>query len=180
MTKIIFLSGNGGGTPRDNWFPFVKEELTKLGLHVIDRDFPDNDIARAKYWLPFIKELGADGQTILVGHSTGAIASMRFAENNKILGSVLVAGYYTDLNDVKEKESGYFDSPWSWDAIKKNQKWIIQFSSTDDPWIPIEEARFVHEKLRTDYHEFTDQGHFGWQPKKETFPELVAAIKNHL
>lgn len=145
MTKVIFLPGNGGGTPKDNWFPYVKKELSSLGMEIIDKDFPDNDIARAKYWLPFIKELGADEQTILIGHSTGVIAAMRLAENNKIFGSVLVAGYHTDLNDEKEKKSGYFDKPWNWEAIKNNQKWIIQFNSSDDPWIPIDEARFLQK-----------------------------------
>ncbi len=180
MTKVIFLPGNGGGTPHDNWFPYLKEELGKLGLRVIDKNFPDNDIARSKYWLPFIKSLGADEQTILIGHSTGAIAAMRFAEDNKILGSVLVGGYYTDLNDEKEKESEYFDKPWDWQSIKENQKFIIQFNSTDDPWIPIEEARFIHKNLNTEYYEFADKGHFGGDYHKETFPELLAALKKNL
>lgn len=180
MTKVIFLPGNGGGSPKENWFPYIKEGLSKLGIEVIDRDFPDSDIARAKYWLPFIKELGTDENTILIGHSTGAIASMRFAEENKILGSVLVAGNHTDLGNEREKESGYFDKPWNWEAIKNNQQWILQFNSTDDPWIPIEEAHFVHDKLETDYHEFTDQGHFGGDRDKETFPELLEALKKKL
>lgn len=178
--KVIFLPGNGGCTPKDNWFPYVKNELEALGITVIDKDFPDNDICRAQYWLPFIKELGADEQTILIGHSTGAIASMRFAEENKIFGSVLVAGYHTDLEDEKEKQSGYFDTPWKWEQIKNNQKWIIQFNATDDPWIPITEARFVHEKLNTDYHEFTDKGHFGVDYHKKDFPELIEALKKKL
>jgi predicted alpha/beta hydrolase family esterase len=180
MTKVIFLPGNGGGTPRDNWFPYLKENLTKLRVEVIDKDFPDNDICRAKFWLPFIKELGADENTILIGHSTGAIASMRFAESNKILGSVLVGGYYTDQGMDSEKQSGYFDTPWNWKAIKNNQQFIIQYNSTNDPFIPIEEAHFVHEKLQTEYYEFTNQGHFGGDHYKKTFPELLEALKKKL
>ncbi len=90
MMKAIFIPGNGGGTPKDNWFPYLKRELEKLGITVIDQNFPDSDLARAKYWLPFIKTLGADENTILVGHSSGATAAMCYAEKNKILGSVLV------------------------------------------------------------------------------------------
>lgn len=61
--------------------------------------------------------------------------------------------------------------------IKKHQKWIAQFNSTDDPWIPIEEARFVSKKLETDYFEFTDEGHFGGDYFKAEFPEIVEYIK---
>ncbi len=178
--KVIFIPGNGGGSVKDNWFPYLEKELTELGLTVISEDFPDSQIAREKYWLPFLKKLGTDEKTILIGHSTGAIAAMKFAENNKILGSVLVGTYYTDLGEENEKQAGYFDRPWNWQAIKKNQKWIAQFNSTDDPWIPIEEARFVNVMLETDYHEYTDQGHFGGDYIKVEFPEIVEVIKKNL
>lgn len=175
--KIIFIHGNGRSTIDDNWFPWVKKELEVLGVKIIAENFPDPIEAKSKIWLPFISSLGADQHTILVGHSSGAVAAMRFAEQNKIFGSVLVSGSYTDLGEESERISGYYNEPWDWEAIKKNQKWIVQFASIDDPYIPIEEARYIHEKLETDYHEYGDQGHFGWDIGKKEFPELVAAIK---
>ncbi len=181
MTKVIFIPGNGGGGPNDNWFPYLKQELEKLGVSVIASEFPDNYLARESYWIPFLKnELKAGAETILVGHSSGAIAAMRFAENNPLLGSVLVGVYHTDMGMTTEKQSGYFDRPWNWESIVKNQQWIIQFASQNDPWIPIEEARFVHEKLHTEYHESIDQGHFGGDHYKPTFPELLEALKTKL
>jgi len=180
-TKIIFIHGNGGSTVNDNWFPYVKIKLEKLGLNVIAQTFPDNKLAREQYWIPFLKnELKADENTILIGHSSGAVASMRFAEKNKILGSVLVGVSYTDLDNEDEKLSGYFNSPWNWKEIKNNQKWIIQFASSDDPYIPIEEPRLVHKKLNTDYFEYKDQGHFGWNPVKLEFPEIIEEINNKI
>lgn len=175
--KVIFIHGNGGGTVRDHWFPYLQHALEKLDLRVIAHDFPDSHIARESYWLPFLKELGADTHTILIGHSSGAEAAMRFAEKNEILGSILVSPCYTDLGDETEKQSGYYNRPWEWENIKKNQQWIVQFSSTDDPFIPIVEGRFVHEKLNTEYYEYTDQGHF---MEKTTFPEIVAVIQKKL
>lgn len=179
--KVIMIHGNGGGNSSLHWFPYVKQELEKLGMEVLSPDFPDPIEAKANIWLPFIENLGADENTILIGHSSGALAAMRFAENHKILGSVLVGAAHTDLGEESERVSGYFDTPWDWEKIKQNQKWIIQFHSTDDPYIPIEEARVIHEKLSTEYQEFTDQGHFGNPDKiKLEFPELVEAIKKKL
>lgn len=175
--KVIFVHGNGGSTPQDNWFPYLKTELEKLGVTVIARQFPDAILARASSWLPFLKELGADANSIIVGHSSGAIAAMRFAETNKLLGSVLVAAMHTDLGIASERVSGYYAAPWQWQQIKNNQQWIVQFASTDDPWIPITEPRFVHEKLDTEYYEFDNQGHFGGDRFKPEFPELLQALK---
>lgn len=176
--KVILIHGNGGSTGTDNWFPYVKHALETEGFVVIAETMPDNVLARERIWLPFLKnELGADENTILVGHSSGAVAAMRFAETNKLYGSVLVGACYTDLGDEDEKASCYYDRAWQWDAIKANQNQIVQFASTDDPYIPIEEARYIHEKLATDYHESTDQGHFGEDTGKVTFPEVVEAVK---
>lgn len=171
--KIIFIPGNGGGNPTtDYWFPYLKDEFEKRGFEVISKPFPDSYLARQSRWLPYIEKLGADNNTVLIGHSSGAIAAMRYTERNKILGSVLVSGYHTDLHHPMEVVSGYFKTPWGWEAIKKNQTFIIQFNSSDDDFIPIEEARFLHEKLQSDYVEFTDRNHFF----QNTFPEVVTKV----
>jgi predicted alpha/beta hydrolase family esterase len=177
--KAIFIPGNGGGSPKDHWFPYLKRELQQLGLEVIDREYPDNVLAREAYWLPFLQdELHADEHSILVGYSSGAIAAMRYAETHRVLGTVLISAYHTDLGLDDERFSGYFDRPWNWAAIRKNQSWILQFASLDDSLIAINEPRFVHQQLNTEYHEFTDQGHFNFN--KYEFPELLRAIQSKL
>ena len=85
---------------------------------------------------------------------------------------VLIGAAHTDLGDANEKASGYFDSPWNWNGIKTNTEWVIQFSSTDDPYIPAHEQEYVRDKLSAEYHEFYDRGHF----MSDNFPELSKAI----
>lgn len=179
--KAILIHGNSGSTPDDNWFPYVKAGLEKLGIETRAPQFPDADLARASYWLPFLKnDLKADKNTIIIGHSSGAIAAMRFAENHKLFGSVIVGAYHTDLGYDKEKLSGYFDASWNWPKIRSNQNWIIQFASLDDPWIPIAEPRFVRDQLLSEYYEYHDQGHFGGDYNKTTFPEILTVIEAKL
>ena len=178
--KIIVIRGNGNTAPNENWFPYIKEELEKVGIPVINKEFPDPVLAKEKYWVPFIKNLGADEKTILIGHSSGAVAAMRFAEKNRILGSILVGACYTDLDDEDEKASGYYSRPWEWEIIKKNQHWIVQFASTDDPYIPVKEARHINQKLQTEYYEYVDEGHFGSDKNKTVFPEIVKIVKSKL
>lgn len=181
LPRAILIHGNGNSKPTDNWLPYLKTELEKLNVKVDAPQFPDTGLARSSYWLPFLEnELKADSNTIIVGHSSGAIAAMRYAETHRILGSVLVGAYYTDLGIEAEKSSGYFDSAWKWENIKKNQKWIIQFAGANDPWIPIKEAHVIRDYLHTDYYESPDQGHLGGDYYKETFPELLEAIKKKI
>lgn len=159
--KVVIIHGNGGCTANSVWIPWLKAELEKKKIKVMAHTMPDNYEAKASQWLPYMKDvLQCDANTIVIGHSSGAVAAMRYAEQNKLLGSVLVGACYTDLGFESEKISGYYDAPWQWDAMKKNQQWVIQLSSSDDPYIPIHEARHIHKNLDSEYHEFDDQGHF--------------------
>ena len=171
--KIILIHGNGGATINNFWYSYVKNAFEQRGLKVVARTFPDNVLARSSSWLPFLEhELKADEHSILIGHSSGALAAMKYAENHKILGSVLVGTYWTHMGIETEKASGYFDSSWQWEKIKKNQKWSMVFASHDDPYIPIEEQRFVAENLDSEYHEYEDKGHF----MDVEFDDLVATV----
>jgi predicted alpha/beta hydrolase family esterase len=160
VTKVILVPGNGGCAPDDFWYPRVADECSALGLSVINQPFPDPVRARARFWLPFLEELGADAQTILIGHSSGAVAAMRFAETHRLLGSILVSVCHTDLGDSGEAASGYYSAPWQWERIRANQQWTAIYHSTDDPHIPAREARFVAAQLKGNYFEFADRGHF--------------------
>ncbi len=175
--KAILIHGNGGCTAADHWLPWLERQLTALGVDVINHTFPDNVKARAEVWLPYLESLDADEETILVGHSSGAVAAMRFAETHRLLGSVLVSVCHTDLGDAFEAASGYYREAWQWDRIRDNQQWIGIFHSTDDPLIPIAEARYVAKQLKGSYFEFPDRGHFN---NSREFPEARDYLRRQL
>ncbi len=175
--KAMIIPGNGNTDISENWYLYLKDELEKLGIQVIAKTMPDPDIARKEYWLPFIEQqIGYGNDVILIGHSSGALAVMRYLETHKIFGAVLVGACYTDLGDAKEKQSGYYDGDWRWDTIKGNSNWIGLFSSKDDPYIPVTEPRHINEKLGAEYHEYVNKGHFN----EAAVPEILEAIKKHL
>lgn len=175
--KAILIHGNGGCTAGDIWLPWLERELHGIGVDVINQTFPDNVKARASVWLPHLELLDADEDTILVGHSSGAVAAMRYAETHRLLGSVLVGVCHTDLGDAFERASGYYTAPWQWDTIRGNQRFIGIFNSADDPLIPIAEARFVAAKLKCSFFEFADRGHF---IDRRDFPEALEFIQRQL
>ena len=177
LPKVILIHGNGGSTAGDIWLPWLERELTKLGLVVVNRTFPDNVKARAQYWLPFLEELGAGEDTILIGHSSGAVAAMRYAETHRLLGSILVGVCYTDLGDGLEAASGYYRAPWQWRQIRDHQRWIAIYHSSDDPHIPVAEPRFIAAQLQCCYFEFEDRGHF---VDSREFPEVLQFVKRKL
>jgi predicted alpha/beta hydrolase family esterase len=120
--RFVFVHGNGGEGWDYAWAPWLKQKLEGMGYETHFADMPDPELARRDIWLPYLEnEIGVGANDVIIGWSSGATAAMRYAETHKILGSILVSPSYTDLGDDKEKQSGYFDYPWDWKAIKSNQ-----------------------------------------------------------
>jgi predicted alpha/beta hydrolase family esterase len=177
MVKVVIIHGNGGTTSDHFWYSWLEKELVENGIEAYAPTMPDNIVAKASVWLPYMKNaLKCDQNTIVVGHSSGAVAAMRFAEDNKLLGTVLVGACYTDLGYESERIAGYYAAPWQWKKIKENQQWIVQLSSLDDPYIPIKQAHHIQKNLDTEYFEYKDEGHF----QGNTLPDLLSIIISKL
>jgi predicted alpha/beta hydrolase family esterase len=143
---------------------------------------PDAVAAHESVWLPYIRDMLVQGvPTVAIGHSSGAVALMRYAERYPLEGLVLVSGCVTDLGDAGEREAGYYGRPWQWENIRHNCGWIVQFHSDNDPFIPLEgEANVIAEGLAlepgVDYHVLKGRSHFFTAP----FPELLTEIKSRM
>ncbi|KAG0223099.1 putative hydrolase rbbp9, partial [Actinomortierella wolfii] len=182
MSRIALIPGNGNDRVETSmWYPSVVKELAKAtnpssgqplfpGGYVL-RTFPDYLMARESIWIKFMEEeLQLGEKDVVIGHSSGAAAILRYAETRKVKGIVLVSAYDSDLGDEMEKASGYFDRPWKWDDISRNAEWIVQFSSPSDHLVPIEEQRSLSKHLAgVDYVELPNRGHF---ISDRVFPEL--------
>ncbi len=174
--RVIFIHGNDTMRWSYKWTPWLKEQLDAIGLETVFETFPDSIHARKEYWLPFLKDyLKADERTLIIGHSSGATAAMKYAETNKIFGSILISPCYTDLGLEEERISGWYDEPWDWASIKNNQEFIGLFYSKNDEIIPLVEFEHIKAQLNPDQVVvFEEDGHFLNQTQ---FPEVVECVK---
>ena len=156
IPKIIILHGNHGTTHTDAWYSSLASKFIEAGYQVDLRTLPENIINSRINVIDTLKnEFNCDENTIIIGHSSGAQACLRYAELYKALGLVLVTPYITHMGNEHEKESGYFDFPWNPNAIHDNVKWIIQFSSDTDPFISYnEQSQIIRRMLRYPYFDY--------------------------
>ena len=118
----------------------------------------------------------ADENSVLIGHSSGAVACARYAERYKVKGICVVAGYDDDLGDATERASGYFDDPWEYEKIHENTEFRVCFIGAKDHLVPAEVQRRFAKNLRAKVVEFPKGGHF-FSP---TFEELMVEIESAL
>lgn len=111
----------------------------------------------------------------LLFYSSGAAAALRYAETHKVFALVLVAAYVSDLGDETERQSGYFDRPWLWTAIKGNCQHIVQFGSKDDPFLPWHEQELVAKETEAEFYPSDSCGHY----MNSVFPDLIKVVTKY-
>lgn len=180
--RVVLIHGNAGASIDGIWFPYLKRELEARGHTVVAHTFPDPIKGRLRFWLPYLTDvIQPDARTVIVGHSSGALTALRYAESAPLLGTFVVAGHHTDCGFELERRSGFFDEPWDWAAIRRNQRFIVQFHSADDPWVPVDVARELHQLTGSRLTVLEGMGHFGsYDQKMESFPELLEAVCQEL
>ncbi|XP_025788523.1 putative hydrolase RBBP9 [Puma concolor] len=147
-SKAVIVPGNGGGdVATHGWYGWVKKGLEQIpGFQCLAKNMPDPRLPK------------------------------RYAETHRVYAIVLVSAYTSDLGDENERASGYFSRPWQWEKIKANCPYIVQFGSTDDPFLPWKEQQEVADRLEAKLYRFTDRGHF----QNMEFHELISVVKSML
>lgn len=152
---VVVLPGSGCTPTRQcnfyDWFGRTVDAIEATDgtpkYRSIMKNMPDPHVCREKVWIPFVREelipKGAAESTVVVGHSSGAVAAMRLAERSKLRGIVVVAGYDSDLGDANERASGYFDRAFDWDAIRANCGFVCAVGGALDDLVDIAIQRRV-------------------------------------
>jgi predicted alpha/beta hydrolase family esterase len=133
----------------NNWFPWLKRELESLGYQVWLPELPQARHPDLKRYWDFVKDFDFNGETILVGHSSGGAAVFgllhKLPEDKKVKLTISVAGFYRDEGWGCE---GLFSENYNWEKIKKQAKKIVLVWSLDDPYISKEQTEGSLKKER--------------------------------
>ncbi len=134
MKKVLILEA-WKSKPDHNWYPWLKQELGKRGFEVLVPDLPTHqtDLPDLQKELEFVKKLNfLDKDTVVIGHSLGAVLGMRLGEIYKFKKLITVAGW--DYNDLCAEHKLYWKTMIEHKKIKSNVKEIYCIGSNNDPY----------------------------------------------
>lgn len=172
--RIVYIHGDGVLYWSWGWVPGVQRDLQAASFPTFFELFPDSIEARAKYWLPFLRDhVRVSADDVLLGWSCGSVAAMRVAQEARVRGLVLLAPYFNDYGYEVVRNAGWIDAPWDWAQIRRNADSIAMFHSDADPYIPQAEFAELATHLSARVFEIKGAGHFGEQAH---FPELTDYI----
>ncbi|MEK6916563.1 MAG: alpha/beta fold hydrolase [Nanoarchaeota archaeon] len=174
MKAVIFHGW--GATSKDNWFPWLKNELVKAGFEVYSPDMPNTQNPDQEEWLKEALKLPIDEGTILIGHSLGTVLIMRLLEKIRVKSAYLAAAFDEHLGI--EELKNFFYRPFDYDKINKNTKKLVILNSDNDHYIPLNIAKNLQKNLDCGMIIFESMEHLSNGTGNRKFPELLEMIKN--
>jgi len=175
--KNAYIFHGTEGNPQENWFPWLKKELEEVGVETIVPQLTDSAHPNMNEWLTEASTFKTGSDTILIGHSLGAVFILRMLERgHKAKAVYLVAPFLHDLGwDVLEK-SLFFADTFDWYKIKKQCGHFEVFASKNDPYVSIEDVESVANGLEVKNQTLDVKKHFN----VTEFPYLLKRIKTIL
>ena len=173
MKKALILHAyqdNPGG----NWYPWLEGELEKKGhevwippLPTMDRPQPDMEPM-----LKIILDKGfVDQDTIVVGHSLGAVLTVRLAERVRFKEGILLAGW--DFDDLDPRDDLFWPNPIDHEKAKQNvSAWIVLISE-NDPYVSSYMTQRMAERLGGKAIMLGKKGHFCTNDGVVEIPEIL-------
>ncbi len=179
MKNALILHGTYGSS-QENWFPWLKNKLEELGYQVWVPDLPQANQPDYKRYNPFIFDnFDLNKETLLIGHSSGAVAILRLLEDlpkgQVVNKAILVGGFVNNLDwdDLK----GMFDKEFNWDKIKASVKKIVLIHSDDDPYIDMKHGEMLKENLSGQLVIMKGQKHFNTGTMGDRYKEFPEILK---
>ena len=180
MKNAVIFHGTEG-TSQSNWIPWLKEELEIIGYEVWAPDLPNSAAPNEDAYTRFVAQANFpfNDQTILIGHSSGAVALLKLLPKigTQVKASFLVSAFENELGWPNLK--GLFVKPFNFDAIRMNGGDMYFLHGDDDPIVPLQQADHIALQCAATLVPIAGGGHFNLEtsPEYREFPKLLGKIK---
>ena len=182
MKAIIFHGTEG--SPEGNWFRWLERELTRNGIEVWLPKLPNADHPSLKEWTDFVFKncpFDIDEKTILIGHSSGGILVLTVLQRlTKKVKAAFCVSAFRDNDFLKwTANSRLFDESFDFAKIKNHTNSLTFIQSDNDPYVPVEHAKYLAANTGGKLIIIPKQGHFNLEnsPKYKKFPQLLKMIE---
>jgi uncharacterized protein len=179
MKNALILHGTGANSSA-NWFPWLKSELENMGYKVWVPDLPQAEKPNVDRYNNFLfenKEWEFNEESIIIGHSSGAVEILGLLQAvppEIVVGKcILVGSFMNDLGWDSLKE--LFLKPFDFEKIKSHSNQFIFIHSEDDPYCPLEHAKYLSDKLGGKLIIKSGQGHFSGSDVK--IPDILDILR---
>jgi predicted alpha/beta hydrolase family esterase len=183
LTNYLVVHGSYG-SPSENWFPWLKTECEKDRHQVVVPQFPTPHHQTLEAWEAVAAQAlhsWDPRETVLVGHSTGALLVLRLAEKAPLpyravfsvcpFASPLGSPQFDPLNE------SFIRRPFDWARVKAGASQITCFAGDNDPYVPLSYSKDVAREADAVMVVIEKGGHLNAESGYRQFPQLLDLIR---
>lgn len=201
---MTFLIIHGSfSTPQDAWFPWLGNQLKKLGYKVYTPQFPVDywtdvgDLKVSAYkptqslgkWFKKFEETKQDvlqdSELCIIAHSIGPLFTLRLVEKYdlKIKHAFFVAPFFKIYGKsaiVEKANSTFYKKDFDFAKLRSLISNSMVIYSDDDPYVSETKSLEFAERLGSEVVKLRGLGHMGIESNMKEFPRLLELIKKEL
>ena len=183
----FFLIHGAYGHSEENWFPWLKNKLEKLGHTVYVPKFPTPKGQTLENWMKVFDEYIhlVDENTVFIGHSLGPAFILSVLEK---IDKPVKACFFASpaLGTLGNPTFGsinesFVRKEFDWIKIKKNCEKFYAYIGDNDPYIPLKNAKLMTDKLDSELVLIENGGHLnesaGFTKFEKLFDDVVEITK---
>lgn len=171
--------------PSQKWYPWFAEWCAQQDFDYYAPTLPNASDPVLDAWVSALAKLHPDEDTILVGHSRGGVAVLRWLERDeawpvkKVILLATNSGLKSNRFIKNESNHGFYsESGFDFDKITMKCDDFVIVHSHDDKWVPFEHGIENAEGLDAKMITLDGYGHFGHGV--DEIPELLEELSQSL
>ena len=193
MKRVILVHG-WEATSKSDFFPWLKKELDKKKVWNYFPDMPNTGEPEINEWVGFLKKniKNIDEETILIGHSIGCQAVLRFMETLpakvKIKKVILLAPWikFDKKREQALREEGeevweiarqWIETPIDWEKVKSHCKNFLCIFSDNDPYVSLLNKEIFGKELNAKSIILHNKYHFNEGNGIRKLPEILEFLE---
>ncbi len=178
--KYIIIHGSFGSKD-GNWFPWLKDKLSKLNKNVIVPQMPVG-VGNQNYenWANVLNELNVDEDTIIIAHSIAPIFVCKYLITNeiKVKKLVFVCGFNNYLGIDPDFDA--VNEPMFIDNLEKIKNYcndIVCYYSDNDPYVKFEVEKAFADEISNEQYIINNGGHINTESGYTKFDNILNVLK---
>ncbi len=184
MNKANIILMHGKDTdPSKKWYSWLEEAMRERGIKFQAPVLPKADDPNIEEWLSELEKTEPNENSVLVGHSRGGVAILRWLErlsgNSRVKKVILIgtnSGHAHEMDKSENNDDFYTEEGFDFAKIKMHCENFVVMHSRDDEWVPFSAGEENAKGLDAKFLKFEDRGHFGSKLPKQEIPELINEI----
>lgn len=178
--KKVFLIHGFNGTPNGGWRPSLMRELEKKDIYACALSMPNPHKPTAEAWIKEIRthvKRNSEDEVILVGHSLGGAALLRYLEayRDKNISKVIFVSTRVDRKNDEHLMSFYRTS-FDFESIKNRTTKFYVIHGDNDPIVAYANGEYLSKKLECELITINNGYHLNGSAGFFELPELLEVI----